>query len=389
MSVIVSYRRTPYGRFLGGLHSLSSTQLGAHALEYALDDADVQPDELDYVIAGQVLQAGVGQNPARQTAVRAGVPLTVPAMTLNAVCLSGVEIIAHAHRLVTGGEADIVACVGQESMSQAPRLLSHSRLGTKYGSMEVVDSLEIDGLTDAFGGCSMGVATETGNGERGISREAQDQWAARSHQLAATHRDDLSLEIAPVTVESVKESVIVDQDEGVRSDATADTLSRLRPAFAPDGTITAGNASPLSDGAACVIVMSESEWERRGKRGLARILSHAFVAGPDTSLHSQPSRAIMASLTGTGRRLEECWAIEINEAFASVVLQSIDDLGVAPEQVNRLGGAIALGHPIGSSGTRIVGSLARQLSEQPGESVGAAGICGGGGQGSSVVLATI
>lgn len=235
----------------------------------------------------------------------------------------------------------------------------------------------------------MGLSTENGNTDRGIARTEQDEWAARSHQLATTHRDDLAQEIAPVTIAAGKENVVVDQDEGVRSDTTAESLSRLRPAFSPDGTITAGNASPISDGAAAVIVMSDAEWERRGSRGLARILSHAFVAGPDTSLHSQPSRAIATALTRAGRTPAECQAMEINEAFASVVVQSIGDLGVAPDRVNRFGGAIALGHPIGSSGTRIVGSLALQLHHLGDNATGAAGICGGGGQGSALVIAAL
>jgi acetyl-CoA C-acetyltransferase len=389
VSVIVSYRRTPYGRLLGALHTQSATALGAHALHHALADANVDPGDVDYVIAGQVLQAGVGQNPARQTAVAAGIPLDVPAQTLNAVCLSGLDIITQAHRLVTSGEAEVVACVGQESMSQAPHLLPHFRLGTKYGAAEVIDSMESDGLTDAFGSCSMGLSTENGNSDRGISRDQQDEWAARSHQLATSHRVDLANEIAPVTMVTGKGPTIVDHDEGVRPDTTVESLARLRPAFSADGTITAGNASPISDGAACVIVMSDAEWRRREVQGLAKIVSHAFVAGPDTSLHSQPSKAMTQALTRVGMGAEQCQVLEINEAFASVVIQSIADLGVPPERVNRFGGAIALGHPIGSSGTRIVGSLAMQLRHVGDGAIGAAGICGGGGQGAALVLAAL
>lgn len=389
MSVIVAYRRTPYGRLLGALHTLPASTLGAHALRHALSDANVEPGEVDYVIAGQVLQAGAGQNPARQTAVMAGIPLATPAMTINAVCLSGIEIITQAHRLVSHGEANIVACVGQESMSQAPHLLPHARLGTKYGAAEVIDSLEIDGLTDAFGQCSMGLSTENGNTDRGISRADQDEWAARSHRLATIHRDSLAQEIAPVTIDAGKPNSIIEYDEGVRPDTTTESLSRLRPAFSPEGTITAGNASPISDGAACVVVMSDAEWTRRGRNGLARIVSHAFVAGPDTSLHSQPSRAITTALARIGMEPERCQVFEINEAFGSVVLQSIADLDVAPDRVNRFGGAIALGHPIGSSGTRIAGSLALQLARLGDGAIGAAGICGGGGQGAALVIASL
>lgn len=386
MSVVVSYRRTPYGRFLGTLANLSAVELGTHALSHALKDAGVLPDEVDYVIAGQVLQAGLGQNPARQTAVAAGIPLSTPAVTLNAVCLSGAEAISQAHRLITSGEASIVACVGQESMSKAPHLIDRSRTGTKYGPITVRDSIEVDGLTDAFACTSMGLATEEGNTKRGISRADQDDWAQGSHQKATTHRDSLAKEIAAITAPAGITSITVDSDEGIRPDTTADSLGKLKPAFTAVGTITAGNASPLSDGAASVIVMSEAEFARRTSPGLARILSHAFVAGPDTSLHSQPSQAIKKALSAVGKHPHDCSVVEINEAFASVVVQSIRDLDVDRERVNPRGGAIALGHPIGSSGTRIVGSLALQISELGPGSLGAAGICGGGGQGSALIL---
>lgn len=386
MSVIVSYRRTPYGKFLGALANLSAVELGAHALTHALKDAAVLPEEVDYVIAGQVLQAGLGQNPARQTAVAADIPLSTPAMTLNSVCLSGAEAITQAHRLIAAGEASIVACVGQESMSQAPHLIDRSRTGTKYGPITVRDSIEVDGLTDAFASASMGLSTEEGNTKRGISRADQDDWAQGSHHRASTHRAALAKEIAAITAPAGRASITLDSDEGIRPDTTVESLGALKPAFTADGTITAGNASPLSDGAASVIVMSEAEFARRKSLGLARILSHAFVAGPDTSLHSQPSQAIKKALSAVGKDPRDCSVIEINEAFASVVIQSIRDLDVGKEIVNPRGGAIALGHPIGSSGTRIVGSLALQVSEIGPGNLGAAGICGGGGQGSALIL---
>tara|TARA_B110000503_G_scaffold37786_1_gene61859 strand:- start:1164 stop:2333 length:1170 start_codon:yes stop_codon:yes gene_type:complete len=386
MSIVVSYRRTPYGRLLGALSSVKAVDLGSQVLAASLADANISPDEVDYVVAGQVLQAGQGQNPARQVAVAAGIPLSVPAITINAVCLSGIEAIAHAHRLISSGEASIVACVGQESMSLAPHLLMNSRAGAKYGSIEVLDSAEIDGLTDAFESCSMGLSTENGNTQRGLTRAEQDSWAAQSHSRASQNAAFLDGEILPITVKVGKKELVVDQDEGIRPETTTESLSSLRPAFSPEGTITAGNASPISDGAACIIVVSEEEFARRAIPGLARILSHALVAGPDTQLHSQPSQAILAALAKSGRSIEECVALEINEAFASVVIQSMRDLDVDKSLVNRNGGAIALGHPIGSSGIRIVGTLARQLTTEGSGALGAAGICGGGGQGSAMVL---
>lgn len=389
MTVIASYRRTPFGRFLGSLSSLSAVDLGAIALGAALRDAGLSPDEVDFCITGQVLQAGAGQNPGRQTAVAAEIPLNVPALTLNAVCLSGMEAITYGHRMIQSGEASIAVCVGQESMSNAPHLLSNSRTGTKYGAVEVVDSLEIDGLTDAFGNCSMGYATDSGNLDRGWNREEQDEWAALSHQRAAASSVFFEDELAEVEVQDRKEKKVVRLDEGVRSDATVESLGSLRPAFSPTGTITAGNASQISDGAACVVLMSDAVAQSRGVKGLARIISHAFVAGPDTHLHSQPSAAITAALRKIGRPVTDLRSIEINEAFASVVLQSMSDLGADYSVVNHHGGGIALGHPIGASGTRIVGTLARELSRHGSSQLGAAGICGGGGQGAAIVIESV
>jgi acetyl-CoA C-acetyltransferase len=386
MTVIAAYKRTPFGRLLGSLSALSASELGAVAIKAALQEIQVEPQDCDICVAGQVLQAGSGQNPARQTAVASGVPLSVPSITLNAVCLSGMEAITYGHRMIESGEASIVVCVGQESMSNAPHLMRNSRTGTKYGSMEVVDSMELDGLTDAFGQCSMGISTEEGNSERGWARAAQDSWAAFSHERASANLDFLSGEIAPVTLESREGALVVDSDEGIRGDTTVDTLAALRPAFADGGTITAGNASPISDGAACVVLMSEMMAKSRGIRGLARIISNAFVAGPDTQLHSQPSSALAAALAKVDMNVTDCGALEINEAFASVVLQSIKDLDVEKPLVNRRGGAIALGHPIGASGTRIVGTLSREIATIGSGTLGGAGICGGGGQGSAIII---
>lgn len=386
MTVIASYKRTPFGRLLGALSSLTASELGAVAVQAALADLQLDPAEVDISAVGHVLQAGSGQNPGRQTAVSSGIPLSVPALTLNAVCLSGMESIAYGHRLINSGEASIVVCVGQESMSNAPHVIGKSRTGTKYGAMEVVDSLELDGLTDAFGNCSMGISTEEGNTQRGLERERQDEWASQSHQRASTNTDFFAGEIAKVTIESRRGDILVDSDEGVREDSTVEAMATLRPAFASGGTITAGNASPISDGAACVVLMSDELAKSRGITGLARIISHAFVAGPDTQLHSQPSSAIKAALAKIHKSAADCGAFEINEAFASVVLQSISDLEIDHSLVNRRGGAIALGHPIGASGTRIVGTLAREISLMGAGTLGAAGICGGGGQGSALIL---
>lgn len=386
MTLIAAYMRTPFGRLLGSLSALSASELGAVAIKAALQEIQVEPQDVDICVAGQVLQAGSGQNPARQTAVASGIPLSVPSITLNAVCLSGMEAITYGHRMIESGEASIVVCVGQESMSNAPHLMRKSRTGTKYGSMEVVDSMELDGLTDAFGQCSMGISTEEGNSERGWARAAQDSWAALSHERASANLDFLSGEIAPVTLESRKGALVVDSDEGIRGDTTVDTLAALRPAFADGGTITAGNASQISDGAACVVLMSEMAAKSRGIRGLARIISNAFVAGPDTQLHSQPSSALAAALAKVAMNVTDCGALEINEAFASVVLQSIKDLDVEKTSVNRRGGAIALGHPIGASGARIVGTLAREIATMGSGTPGGAGICGGGGQGSAIII---
>jgi len=337
-------------------------------------------------VAGEVLQAGVGQNPARQSAVGAGIPLTVPAITVNAVCLSGMEAVVAGHRLIAAGEADVVVAVGQESMTLAPHALVGSRAGTKYGPATLVDTLEHDGLTDAFEKRSMGLSTDEVNGGLKLTREEQDVFAASSHaRLAAA---DLSGEIAPFTVEG-RTPVTVTEDDGLRADTTAESLGKLRAAFREGGTITAGNSSQITDGAAAIVLVSSDYAREHGIAGLARVVSHALVAGPDVSLHSQPSNAIRAALARTGRGTADLVAVEINEAFAAVGVQSTKDLAVDPAIVNANGGAIALGHPIGASGTRIVGHLARRLAAEGPGSLGAAGICGGGGQGSAVILEAV
>lgn len=384
MTVIVGYARTPFVRFNGAFAAVPAATLGAHALGAALADAGMMPDDVELVLAGQVLQGGAGQNPARQAAVGAGVPYSVPAMTLNAVCLSGMEAVVQAHRLITAGEAQVVVAVGQESMSLAPHAWVGSRAGQKFGDVTLVDTLAHDGLRDAFERDSMGLSTERHGEGLAISREEQDAFAASSHARAAAAADFLRGEIAPFQTPG-RGGRLVEADDGVRVDTTAEVLARLRPAFREDGTITAGNASQISDGAAALVLVSDEEADRRGLTG-ARVLGHALVAGPDVSLHAQPANAIRAACARAGLEVGELSAVEINEAFAVVALASTELLGVDPAIVDANGGAIALGHPIGASGARIVGHMARRLAALGGDAVGAAALCGGGGQGSAVVL---
>lgn len=388
-TLIVGYARTPFVKFNGSLSGVPATALGAHAITAALARAGISPADVDNVYAGQVLQGGAGQNPARQSAVGAGIPLSTPAMTLNVVCLSGIEAIVAGVRLIESGEADVVVAVGQESMSLAPHVWSGSRAGKKYGALEFLDTVEHDGLTDAFEKRSMGASTEDYIAPLGISRTDQDEVAAASHARLAASQAFLAAEIEPYVVTTRSGSVTIATDDGVRPETTVESLGKLRPAFSPDGTITAGNASQITDGAAAVVLMSESAAAARGITGIARVLSHAFVAGPDYSLHAQPANAINAALTKTSLTTGDLVAVEINEAFAAVAVQSTRVLGVDPAIVNAHGGAIAMGHPIGASGARIVGHLSRRLAAAGSGSVGAAGICGGGGQGSAIVLQAI
>ncbi|WP_218001590.1 acetyl-CoA C-acetyltransferase [Microtetraspora malaysiensis] len=388
-SVIVAGARTPIGRLLGSLAGLSAVDLGGVAIKAALERAGVAPSDVQYVIMGQVLQAGAGQIPSRQAAVRAGIPMTVPSLTINKVCLSGLDAIALADQLIRAGEFDVVVAGGMESMTNAPHLLPGLRKGVKYGPAGVVDSMALDGLTDAFDQLAMGESTERHNARFGITREEQDEFSARSHQLAAkaTKTGVFDDEIVPVTLPGRKggEPIVFSADEGIRGDTTAETLAGLRPAFAKDGTITAASASQISDGAVAVVVMSRAKAEELGLEWLAEIGAHGNVAGPDNSLQSQPANAIKHALAKEGITADDLDLVEINEAFAQVVLQSVKELDVPQDKVNVNGGGIALGHPIGASGARIVLTLAHELRRRGG-GVGAAGLCGGGGQGDALIV---
>jgi acetyl-CoA C-acetyltransferase len=387
-AVIVGGARTPIGRLLGALSGFSGAQLGALAIKAALERAGVPGNQVEYVIMGQVLQAGEGQIPARQAAVAAGIPMSVPALSINKVCLSGLDAIALAAQLIRLGEFDVVVAGGMESMSRAPHLLPASRTGVKYGDTTLVDSMALDGLTDAFDQVSMGESTERHNARLGISRADQDAFAARSHQLAARAIKDglLAEEIVPVAIPQRRgEPVLVDTDEGVRADTTVEGLAALKPAFAADGTITAGSSSQISDGACAVVLMSAEAAAAAGVTVLAEVGAHGAVAGPDNSLHSQPSRAIKQALTRAGLTAADLRLIEINEAFAAVALQSIRDLAVSPDIVNVNGGAIAIGHPLGASGARIALHLIYELRRRGG-GLGAAALCGGGGQGDALLF---
>jgi len=385
--VIVGGARTPVGRLLGSLASKPATELGGVAIAGALDRAHVGPDQVQYVIMGQVLQAGAGQITARQAAVAAGISMSVPGLTINKVCLSGLDAIALAAQLVRLGEYDVIVAGGMESMTRAPHLLPNSRTGTKYGSAELVDSMALDGLTDAFDHLSMGQSTENSGRKLGITRPEQDEFAAASHQRAAAAAKNglFADEIVPVHIQAKGETLAVTEDEGIRPNTTAETLAKLKPAFGQDGTITAGTSSQISDGAAAVVVMSAEAAQRAGAPVLAEIGPHGNVAGPDNSLHSQPSNAIKQALAKAGLSTADLDLIEINEAFAIVAIQSMRELGVGPDMVNVNGGALAIGHPIGASGARIALHLCQELRRRGG-GLGAAGLCGGGGQGSALLL---
>lgn len=387
-SVIVAGARTPIGRLLGSLSNLSAADLGGIAIKAALERAGVSPDQVQYVIMGQVLQAGAGQIPSRQAAVKAGIPMTVPSLTINKVCLSGLDAIALADQLIRAGEFDVVVAGGMESMTNAPHLLPGLRKGVKYGGTEIVDAMAYDGLTDAFDQIAMGESTERHNARLGLTRDEQDEFSARSHQRAAeaTEKGLFDDEIVPVPLPQRKgEPVLFSADEGIRKDTTVEVLSKLRPAFTKDGTITAGSASQISDGAVAVVVMSKAKAEELGLDWLAEIGAHGNVAGPDNSLQSQPANAIKQALAKQRLSVDDLDLLEINEAFAQVVLQSAKELGVPLDKVNVNGGGIALGHPIGASGARIVLTLAHELRRRGG-GLGAAGLCGGGGQGDALII---
>ncbi|MDA8370408.1 MAG: acetyl-CoA C-acetyltransferase [Nocardiopsaceae bacterium] len=387
-SVIVSGARTPIGRLLGSLSGFQAVDLGATVIEAALARAGISGDQVGYVVMGQVLQAGQGQIPSRQAAVKAGIPMSVPSLTINKVCLSGLDAIALADQLIAAGEFDVVVAGGMESMTNAPHLLPKARHGYKYGSIEVLDATAHDGLTDAFDGDSMGASTERHNARLGIGRAEQDAFSALSHQRAAAAIKDgrFEDEIVPVSVPQRKgEPRLFTEDEGVRPETTAESLGRLRPAFDVEGTITAGSSSQISDGACAVTVMSRAKAEELGCAVLAEIGAHGNVAGPDNSLQSQPANAIRHALGKAGRDVADLDLVEINEAFASVAVQSMRDLGISEDIVNVNGGAIALGHPIGASGARIALHLVHELRRRGG-GLGAAALCGGGGQGDALLF---
>ncbi|MCA4132853.1 acetyl-CoA C-acetyltransferase [Arthrobacter sp. M4] len=386
--VILSAARTPQGRLNGQLAGFTAVELGAHAIRAALVASGVSADKVDAVIMGQVLQAGAGQNPARQSAIGAGIGWNIPAVTINKVCLSGLTAVIDAARLIRTGEATVVVAGGQESMTRAPHLLPGSRQGWTYGAVQALDVAAHDGLTDAFDGHSMGLSTESKNLTLGIDRLSQDEVAVASHRRAAAAVESgvFDGEIAPITVKQRKgEPLVLSNDEGIRPQTTLDTLAPLRPAFATDGTITAGNSSPLSDGASALVLTSRAYAEEHGLDYLALVGTPGQVAGPDNSLHSQPANAIKRAVERAGWRMTDLDFIEINEAFGSVAVQSLKELGYPLEQCNIHGGAIALGHPIGASGARLAGHAAHELKRR-GTGKAAVSLCGGGGQGEALLL---
>jgi acetyl-CoA C-acetyltransferase len=385
--VICAGARTPIGRFGGALASLPAVELGGRAIRAALERAGADPGAVEHVVMGHVLQAGQGQITARQAAVRGGVPMTVPALTVNKVCLSGLNAIATAAQYVELGQAGLLVAGGMESMSGAPYLVPKARFGARMGDAELVDAMVHDGLWDAFDDAHMGGLSDQVNQRLGIDRAAQDEWSARSHERAAeaTKNGVLGEEIVPVVVAQRKGEVTVDQDEGIRPGTTAESLGRLRPAFSPDGTITAGNASQISDGAAAVVVTSRERAAAEGLPVLASVVAYGTVAGPDASLHSQPSRAIADACRRAGVAPGDLDLVEINEAFAAVALRSTEELELDEAIVNVNGGAVALGHPIGASGARVVLTLAMELRRRGG-GPGAAALCGGGGQGDALLV---
>jgi acetyl-CoA C-acetyltransferase len=387
-TVIVGGARTPIGKLSGSLKNFTAMDLGGIAIAAAMANAGITGDQVDHVIMGHVIQAGAGQATARQAAVKGGIPMTVPALTVNKVCLSGLNAIALADQLIGCGEFDVVVAGGMESMTNGPYLLQKARGGYRYGDSEIIDATAHDALFCSFDQRGMGASTDVYSAAKGISRAEQDDYAAMSHDRATTaHKNGLfDSEITPVPVPQRKaDPLLVTEDEGVRPGTTAESLATLRPAFGPDGTVTAGNASQLSDGAAAVVVMSRAMSERLGLSVLAEIGAHGTVAGPDASLLSQPSHAIAAALGRQHLSPSDVDLFEINEAFAAVAVQSMRDLGTGPAVVNVNGGAIAMGHPVGASGARLALHLALELGRRGG-GLGAAALCGGGGQGEALLL---
>jgi acetyl-CoA C-acetyltransferase len=390
-SVVVAGARTPIGKLSGSLAGFSAAELGGVAIAAALARAGVAADQVDYVLMGQVILAGTGQITARQAAVHGGIPMSVPATTVNKVCLSGLNAIYLADQMINAGDAEIVVAGGMESMTRAPHLLPGARAGFRLGDATLVDSMMHDGLTCAFDQCAMGLATDRDSRTAGISRERQDAFAAASHEKAAAAAKDgrLAEEIVPVAVPQRKgDPVLVDTDEGVRPGTTAESLAALRPAFDKEGTVTAGNASQISDGAAAVVVVSRARAEALGVAPLGELVSYGQVAGPDASLLTQPSRAIARALAKAGRGVADVDLFEINEAFAAVGLASVDDLSIPEEKVNVNGGAIALGHPVGMSGTRVALTALHELRRRGGTPAAVA-LCGGGGQGDAALLRSL
>jgi acetyl-CoA C-acetyltransferase len=390
-SLIVAGARTPIGKLSGALGGFSAAQLGSLAIAAALERAGVAGDDVDHVIMGQVLLAGAGQVPARQAAAGAGIPMTTPAVVVNKVCLSGLNAVYQADQMIAAGDAEVVVAGGMESMTSAPYLLRGARAGYRLGPATVEDSLMYDGLEDAGSHEAMGLDTE-GYLPRfpAITRERQDAYAAASHERAAraTKEGMLAEEIVPVEVPQRRgDPVLVDTDEGIRPGTTAESLAALRPAFAEDGTVTAGNASQISDGASAVVVMSPAAAERFGVSPLGEVVGYGMVAGPDTCLMTQPSRSTAKALERSGLTVGDVDLFELNEAFAAVVLASVDDLGLSEDVVNVNGGAVALGHPIGASGNRLALTLLYELRRRGG-GTGVAALCGGGGQGDALVVRT-
>ncbi|MEO5317871.1 acetyl-CoA C-acetyltransferase [Arthrobacter sp. CC3] len=386
--VILAAARTPQGRLNGQLASFTAVELGAHAIKAALAASGVGADKVDAVIMGQVLQAGAGQNPARQSAIGAGIGWNVPTVTINKVCLSGLTAVIDAARMIRSGDAAVIVAGGQESMTRAPHILPGSRQGWTYGTVQALDVAAHDGLTDAFDGQSMGLSTESKNLVLGIDRASQDNVAAQSHQRAALAAKNgvFDDEIAPISVKQRKgDPIVVSEDEGVRPNTTVESLAGLRAAFVSDGTITAGNSSPLSDGASALVLSTRKFAEENGLDYLAVVGKPGQVAGPDNSLHSQPSHAIRNALDRAGWTTADLDFIEINEAFGSVAVQSLKDLKYPLEKCNIHGGAIALGHPIGASGARLAGHAAHELKRR-GTGKAAVSLCGGGGQGEALLL---
>jgi acetyl-CoA C-acetyltransferase len=391
-SVIVGSARTPIGKLSGALAGFSATDLGGLAIKAALERAGIGAEQVDYVLMGQVLQAGAGQITARQAATAAGIPMTVPAMTVNKVCLSGVNAVYLADQMIQNGDAEVVVAGGMESMTNAPYLLPGARAGYRMGNNDVIDSMIHDGLWCAFDAVHMGAGTESYVGQvGGITREAQDELAAKSHERAAAAQKEgrFADEITPVSIPQRKgDPIVVDSDEGVRPGTTTESLGGLRPAFSKDGTITAGNASQISDGGAAIIMTSKTKAEELGVAPLAELIGYGMVAGPDPSLLTQPSRAIKRALEARDMTVSDVDLFELNEAFAAVGIASMRDLGISDDIVNVNGGAIALGHPVGMSGARVVLTIINELRRRGG-GVGAAALCGGGGQGDAAILKTL